>query len=272
MTPQHWLWPSNVSAVAAAGDVIVQGGFTMFPSATGTPRAAGREQRLSGPGPGLQRHRLHLQEPGRLQLADRNLDPADEPERPGPGAQSAAADLADRRTNSPGVSADIWVNAGMGETVYSYLPFSEVNPPDLHAGDHEPIRIYAGEGDIFMNRRGRGVTRGHQLPRNRPGSSPARTSTSPTSSPSTTRARTCRSTARAAASTSPTPRPSRPAIPAGWRSRRAATSGSRRRAGRPDRPHQTVPEPVRHRGPALASGRGRRRHRHLGRLQPAPVL
>ena len=165
MTPQHWLWPSNVSAVAAAGDVIVQGGFTMFPSAKGNLELlAGQNVYLdlvldfADEGYNYRDPALYNWFAGTSTLLMSQSDPA---LVPGPLRPVSITG----ETNSPGVTSDIWVNAGMGESMYTYLPFSDINPPDLHAGDHEPIRIYAGEGDIFMNRRGRGATGALSFPK-----------------------------------------------------------------------------------------------------------
>lgn len=165
MTPQHWLWPSNVSAVAAAGDVIVQGGFTMFPSATGNLELLAGKNVFLDLVLDFGDDAFTFRDPanygwltGSSTLLMSQSDPALVPSPLRPVSITG-------ETNSPGVSSDIWINAGMGEAIYSYLPFSDINPPDLHLGDHEPIRIYAGEGDIFMNRRGRGATGSLSFPK-----------------------------------------------------------------------------------------------------------
>lgn len=154
-SPQHWLWPSTVTAVAAAGDVILQGGFTMFPSAKGNLELlAGQNVYLDLV---LTFNDLDYHDmadynwlTGTSRLLMSQSDPALVPNPLQPASLSG-------ETNSPGTEEAIWTNAGLlGQ--YTYLPFSDLNPPDLHIGDHEPVRIYAGEGDIFMNRGGRGQT------------------------------------------------------------------------------------------------------------------
>lgn len=167
MSNQHYLWPSSLSAVAAAGDLIIHGGFTLFPSATGNLELlAGQNVYLDlvldfadDPSEYIYRDPAlynFLTGTSRLLMSQSDPDLV-----PNPLVPDAIGDAA---TSSPATYDDpVYHRAGMNG--WQPIEFSEVNPPDLHAGDHEPIRIYAGEGDIFMNRNGRGVTGSVSFPK-----------------------------------------------------------------------------------------------------------
>lgn len=159
MSNQHYLWPSNLTAVAAAGDVIVQGGFTLFPSATGNLELLAGQNVYLDLVLNLADEGWVFRDPaeynflaGTSTLRMSQSDPALVPN------PLRVAPIGESVMQSGAVYGDsIYNNAGFIRS-YESIFFSEVNPPDLHKGDFEPIRIYAGEGDIFMNRRGRGVT------------------------------------------------------------------------------------------------------------------
>lgn len=164
-TAQHYLWPSNLSAVAAAGDVIVHGGFTMFPSATGNLELLASDNVY-----------LDLV----LDFADVNntfRDPADYNFLTGSSTLLMSQSdptlvpnpldpttVGESIMQTAATDPRIYSTAGYGSS-YGMIEFSEINPPDLHKGDFDPVRIYAGEGDIFMNRNGRGVTGSVSLPK-----------------------------------------------------------------------------------------------------------
>lgn len=160
-TAQHYLWPSKVTAVAAAGDVVVRGGFIMFPAADGNLELLARDNVYldlvfadDSPVPRL-RNQEQLNSNWLVGYNGILMSQSDPLLVPNP--------FRPQQSNYNSTSAGIWSAAGLSNGG-GLISFTDIDQPDLHAGDLEPSRIYAGSGDVFMNRRGRGTTGTVNLP------------------------------------------------------------------------------------------------------------
>lgn len=166
VTIQHYLWPSKVAAVAAAGDIIVRGGFTMFPAADGNLELLARDNVFLDlvyqtdqpvtPNGAAARQLKQLSDNWLTASTSIVMSQSDPLLVPNP--------LRPQWSNYNSLQAGIYLVAGLTNTG-ALLQFSDTNTPTLHVGDEDPVRIYAGSGDIFMNRFGRGTTGSVSFPK-----------------------------------------------------------------------------------------------------------
>ncbi len=135
----HQLWPATLTAIAAAGDVQVLGTMTLAPSPQGNLELLAGNSVYIGYGT----------------RAEDAFYQFDQPQNRSGGSgifmSQAKVDLL-RTTLNPltienyGLSA--FQSAGASNVYGGAMGFTALVPPDLHAGDATPVRIYAGEGDI----------------------------------------------------------------------------------------------------------------------------
>lgn len=140
--------PPQFSAIAATGDVRIVGGMTLMPAPRGNLELMAGNDVLIG----YSQQSVQFGLPGSMPYLP------DTSQRGNPVYQGIYMSQSDpeliRNTTSTfvspyGLGRQHFRNAGQGGTNYlSILPFSIDNPPDLHVGDTDPVRIYAVHGDI----------------------------------------------------------------------------------------------------------------------------
>lgn len=140
------LWPATLSAVAAAGDVQVLGGMILAPSALGNLELLAKDNVYIGYGT---RAEDAYREQEFAKAEAQNF-------RSGRSGilMSQAYEALLRTTLNPNTSgggnfgASAYEGAGMTNRYGGSEPFTVQYLPNLHANDTNPVRIYAGEGDI----------------------------------------------------------------------------------------------------------------------------
>lgn len=139
------VWPATVSAVAAAGDVVVKGGMYLAPAPKGNLSLLAKQNVLFGQG-------TRADDPfAALNRDAQNYFPGYDNIFMSQSLMDALPDATNiRQTYGEIVGANLLEYAGLTETGYNLIGqgWDELHVPDLHAGDTAPARIYAAEGDV----------------------------------------------------------------------------------------------------------------------------
>lgn len=145
------LRPAHLSAIAAAGDVDVLGGIILAPAAKGSLELlAGGSVHI---GTETEARDTFIYDPEAWEsFAAKRAGNAYE------GIIMSQADMelinrpdTQRISNGRGIARAFFLNAGVGTSYPGITPFTSDNPPDLHVGDTDPVRIYAAGGDVVTS-------------------------------------------------------------------------------------------------------------------------
>ncbi|WP_129778058.1 filamentous haemagglutinin family protein [Peristeroidobacter soli] len=143
------LWPATLSAVAAAGDVVVKGGMYLAPAPKGNLSLLAKQNVLFGQG-------SRIDDPfAELNRDAQNYFPSYEDIFMSQSRMDALPDATNiRQTYGSIIDPGVFTQAGLTETGFNLgsQGWDELHLPDLHAGDTVPARIYAAEGDVVTTR------------------------------------------------------------------------------------------------------------------------
>jgi|GEM_PF-6823114 len=146
------LRPSQISAVAATGNIRVLGGMTLLPAARGNLELLAGGNLIIGYGTTSEQDRSPGMPPYLVSNRKDALNHRGTLAYEGIYMSQADMDLI-RTPDNPLTTSGIlqrvhFRNAGMGFGYPGIQAFTIDSPPDLHIGDTEPVRLYAATGDI----------------------------------------------------------------------------------------------------------------------------